>query len=256
MKKSLLLIVFALLGFSNASAQNDSFYGVFNHLGVGLNVGTEGIGFNVAAPLTKYLELSAGMDFMPGIKIDGDVDVNDINTHGYTVPIDEVNIEGNFSRTTMNVKFSCYPFGDKNNLFVAAGFSFGGKKIAKLKGHSDEIRNFMNRTDVPSDVKDMVYAEIDKYQVKFNHDGDVLGDVRVNGFRPYLGLGYGRMVPKKRVSVRAELGVQFHGKMKIYQGDTEVDTNDLQDVDDDISKIIDNFKVYPVFKLTLSGRIL
>ncbi len=256
MKKLFLFLALALSCFAKSSAQNESFYGVFNHVGAGLNVGTEGIGINVAAPLTKYLEVSAGIDFMPGFKINGDVDVNDLNTSGYTIPIDAVNVEGKFSRTTMNVKFSCYPFGDRNNLFVAAGFSFGGKKIAKLKGHSDDILNFMQRPDVPDYVKDEVYAQIDKYQVKFNENGDVLGDVRVSGFRPYLGLGYGRLVPKKRVGFRVELGAQFHGKMKIYQSDKLVDTNDIDDVDDDISKIVDKLPVYPVLKFTISGRIL
>lgn len=36
----------------------------------------------------------------------------------------------------------------------------------------------------PADVKNQVYAEIDKYDVRFNENGDLLGDVRVNGFVP------------------------------------------------------------------------
>jgi hypothetical protein len=57
---------------------------------------------------------------------------------------------------------------------------------------------------------------LDKYNVKFDENGDVNGDVRVKKFRPYAGLGFGRLIPKKRVGFRFELGCQFMGKMKVY----------------------------------------
>ena len=45
------------------------------------------------------------------------------------------------------------------------------------------------------------------------------------------------------------------GKLKVYQDNQEVKINELNDTDDDISKIIDKVKVYPVLKLTITGRI-
>ena len=83
----------------------------------------------------------------------------------------------------------------------------------------------------------------------------VNGDVRVNAVRPYLGLGYGRLVPNKRVGFRFELGVQIHGKIKVYQDDAEVPVGDHLDSDDDLSKIVKDLTVYPVLKFTLTGRI-
>lgn len=261
-----LLPLVALFICSTVQAQKVEDFGVFKHMGAGVSVGTEGIGINVATPVTNYLELGLGVNFMPGVKIKGDVDVNDI-TYTYTnpvtnveesktIPMDKVNISANLARTTFDFKANVYPFGTKNALFVAAGFSFGGKKIAKLKGHSEDVKNFMARTDVPEAAKDQVYAEIDKYQVDFDRNGDVKGDIRVNAFRPYLGLGYGRLVPKHRLGFRVELGCQFMGKMKIYQNDKEVNINELdKNKDDDVSKFVDKFKVYPVLKFTLAGRL-
>ena len=81
------------------------------------------------------------------------------------------------------------------------------------------------------------------------------GDVRVKKFRPYAGLGFGRLIPKKRVGFRFELGCQL-GKMKVYQNDTEVNINEMSKGKDDLSKIIDKLTVYPVLKFTLTGRIL
>ena len=67
MKKQLLFAVMALT-LTAASAQSDGFYGIFNHFGGDINVGSQGIGFDLATPITQYLEVSAGMNFMPGFK--------------------------------------------------------------------------------------------------------------------------------------------------------------------------------------------
>ena len=82
------------------------------------------------------------------------------------------------------------------------------------------------------------------------------GDIRVKSVRPYVGLGYGRLIPKNRIGFRLELGCQFMGKMKIYQNDKELSESLTGSDNSDLSKIIDKLKVYPVLKLTLTGRIL
>ena len=256
-KRLFLAILASILVSTGLQAQVENF-GTFSHVGANLNVGTEGIGFDVATPVTDYLEVSAGMQFMPGFKVSGDVSVNDIRvTNDVVIPMSQVNVEGKFARTTASLKLNCYPFGARNAFFVAAGFSFGGAKIAKLKGHSDDVRDFMANPNYSDDLKQQVYAEIAQYNISFNKDGDVLGDLRVNGFRPYLGLGYGRMVPKGRVGFRVELGCQFMGHIKAYQDGHEVATDKLRDLGkDDLSKLVDKFTVYPVLKFALTGRIL
>lgn len=235
-------------------AQNtDDFRGVFNHLGANLSVGTQGVGIGLATPLTPYLEVSMGMNIMPAIKAKGDANVNDITTGGMTIPLDKVEIKGNFARTTLDFAVNCYPFGNHNSFFVAAGFSFAGKKIAKLSGHSEEIKNVI--ATYPQ-FKDEIMVEIDKYNLRFDDNGDVYGDARVKAFRPYIGLGYGRLVPKKRIGFRVELGCQFHDKIEIYQDEQEVDISDYTDSDDTISDIVNKVKVYPVLKFAITGRIL
>ena len=43
--------------------------------GRGCGVGTEGIGFDVAVPLTKYVQARVGLNVIPKINIDTSVDV-------------------------------------------------------------------------------------------------------------------------------------------------------------------------------------
>jgi hypothetical protein len=63
---ALVLMVLPLLPIH---AQKVDDYGVFNHLGVGLSAGSQGISIDAAAPLTKYLELNFGVNFMPGFTL-------------------------------------------------------------------------------------------------------------------------------------------------------------------------------------------
>jgi hypothetical protein len=79
----------------------------------------------------------------------------------------------------------------------------------------------------------------------------------VNAFRPYLGLGYGRLVPRGRVGFRAELGLQFMGHIKVYQNDSKLDIDQFVNKgDDSLSKWVNKLAVYPVLKFMLTTRIL
>ena len=255
MKKQLIVCFMMLMGATTASAQLD-FYerGIFNHVGLNAGIGTEGIDVGIAAPITDYLELGLGVNFMPSFTVKGDanLDITVPAEYEQYVPKDnKVRIKGNFSRTTMDVKLSVYPFGDNSSFFVAGGFSYGGEKIAKLSGSSDIVSTLIAMGMNPNDFT----ADLSDYDIKFDENGDIHGDIRVKKFRPYVGLGFGRMVPKKRVSCRFEMGCQFMGKMKVYQNDKELPIMNDNNADDDLSKVIDKLTFYPVIKVTLTGRI-
>lgn len=262
------MLAFTCVGSVFAQESKSEFKrGVFNRLGINVGVGTEGIGVGVATPLTNFLEFEAGVNFMPGFKLSGDLDVPSktitVSEGGYyrqiQTPDATVNAKGDFSRTTFNFKANVYPFGANTKFFLAAGFSFGGEKIAKITGHSDEIANFVNQhSQYKQQILDQIGAQVGKYNIKFDDNLDVTGDVRCNAFRPYLGLGLGRLVPKNRVGFRFEAGCQFMGKLKVYQNGTEINLKEALDDagEDDISKFVDNWKFYPVLKFSLVGRIL
>lgn len=259
---------FGLLIASNGFAQFRR--SAFNHLGVNVGAGTEGIGVGVAAPLTNFLEFEAGVNFMPGFKVNADVNLEadgTLNVQGQeiAIPDSRVKVSANFARTTYNVKANLYPFGGSSKWFLAAGFSFGGAKIAKLNGHSDELQDFINQyPDQKQEILDRVGVALADYKVKLDDNCDINGDIRCNSFRPYLGFGFGRLVPRNRLGFRVELGCQFMGTLKVYQADQVLDINkilsDMVDGEDSgtdgISKFIENWKFYPVLKFQLVGRIL
>lgn len=275
MRKIALMAMLLFTAVGSSFAQNteveESEYrfsrGIFNHVGINVGAGLEGISVGVAAPITNFFEIEAGLNIMPGINIKGDVDIPassfDISQGGQTVsvpiPDSKVKAEGDFSRTSVNVKAYVYPFGSNTKFFIAGGLSMGGKKIAKVSGKSNELAQFAK--DYPEyrdQILDAVAANLGGYKVSLNEDFSVDADVRCNSVRPYLGLGFGRLVPKNRIGFRFELGCQFMGSLKVYENGQQVDLDQiLKDTgNDDISKIIKDFKIYPCLKFCLVGRIL
>ena len=248
-------------------AQKEYKRGFLNHLGINVGAGTEGISVGLAAPVTSFFEVEAGVNVMPSFKLSGDLDV-DVNTSSLPqVPNVQypheatIHAEGSFDRTTFNVKANLYPFGGGTKFFIAAGLSIGGEKIAEVSGSCDELRDFSQKLPTP-ELKDQfrqaVSANLAGYNLQFDENYNVQGDIRCKKVRPYLGLGFGRLVPKNRLGMRLELGCQFMDKLKVYQNDTEIDINKaLEDAgDDDLSKFVKDLKIYPVVKFSFTGRIL
>lgn len=262
-----MVAVILLTSVGSVMAQKEYKRGFLNHVGINVGAGTEGISVGLAAPVTSFFELEAGVNVMPSFKLSGDLDV-DVNTSSLpqvptvTYPTSAtIHAEGSFDRTTFNVKANLYPFGGGTKFFIAAGLSIGGEKIAEVSGSCDELRDFSQKLPTP-ELKDQfrqaVSANLAGYNLQFDENYNVQGDIRCKKVRPYLGLGFGRLVPKNRLGMRLELGCQFMDKLKVYQNDTEIDINKaLEDAgDDDLSKFVKDLKIYPVVKFSFTGRIL
>lgn len=267
MKKLMMVAVILLTSVGSVMAQKEYKRGFLNHVGINVGAGTEGISVGLAAPVTGFFELEAGVNVMPSFKLSGDLDV-DVNTSSLpqvptvTYPTSAtIHAEGSFDRTTFNVKANLYPFGGGTKFFIAAGLSIGGEKIAEVTGSCDELRKFsqsLPTQELKNEFRQAVSANLAGYNLQFDENYNVQGDIRCKKVRPYLGLGFGRLVPKNRLGMRLELGCQFMDKLKVYQNNTEIDINKaLEDAgEDDLSKFVKDLKIYPVVKFSFTGRIL
>ncbi|MGM9760300.1 MAG: hypothetical protein ACI30I_09365 [Parabacteroides sp.] len=223
-------------------------YGYFNSLGVGVSASTLGIGVDVATPVGNYLALRGGVSFMPGITVKDQVDVTLQgleNIPGYSSSA-SMDVEGSLKRATGEILLNLYPFRS-NGLFIAAGASFGGNKLVKLSGHSDAMRDLIAAGGSAG-------LEIGDVTIPVDKNGDVDGGLKVSSVRPYVGIGYGRAVPSKRVNFLLDLGVQIHGTPEVYAETGNV-SDLMREADNDFTDIINHFKVYPVLKLRISGKL-
>lgn len=249
MKKLSLVLTMALVVLSqSANAQTEN---LFNHLGGGISLGTDGIGIDLAMPMTDYFAVRAGVSFLPKVKYDADVDIDSTDP---TFTAKKVNVEGKLNKTDFKFLIDYYPF--KNASFhLTAGAFIGGSKLVNIYN----TETFLAKKDWGT-----AGIKLGDYRITSDENGNVAADVKVNSFKPYVGIGFGRAVPKSTISVSCDLGVQFWGKPSVWTttkddfGDKsyheltkgDVDNKDADKFFDIMSKIV----VYPVLNIRLSGR--
>ncbi len=253
MKKLILSGLAMILSLTSAVAQEET--GVGNHLGWGVGFGTEGFNASIATDMTQYAELEFGVNWAPGFARteSGHVFIlKKESPNGMHGICNSMDVKAKMNRATLDFKGSVYPFAINENftsdLFVALGVSFASKEIASLEGSC-----------IPTEkTEEQSYVRVGKYMLPLDKGYNADGSARVNSVRPYIGLGYGRLVPKNNLGFRVELGCQFNGKVKIYDNATDKECSLLADhgcpVDTKTQDVIDFFSIYPVLKVSLRGK--
>ena len=238
------MLLLLICGGHRVMAQAD--YGYFNSLGLGLSVSTVGVGLEVSTPIGNYLALRGGVSFMPKFTVTDEVNADLKGVpQGYPQSA-EVELEGSTKRTTGELLLNLYPFRS-NDFFVAAGASFGGDKFVQITGHSDELRQLIAAGGSAG-------LQIGDVSIPVDQNGNVSGGLKVSAVRPYVGLGYGRAVPSKRINFMLDAGVQLHGTPEVYSDFGQVDQL-MAEVDNDFTDIINKLKVYPVIRFRICGKL-
>ncbi len=226
---------------ASATAQSSE---IFNHLGAGVGVGTNGISVELATPVTKFIALRAGVSYMPAITFNANAEftyqVPSATTSEPVMRSGTVQLQGDLGRVQGQVIFNVYPM-PKIPLFVAVGGYFGGNKILKITGHSEELAN--------PDAQ----AVIGDYKIPADEQGNISGGLKVKGFRPYVGIGWGRSVPNKRVNFACDLGVQIQGKPELYTDYGEIDKS-IEEDDNAFNKVRNALTVYPTLTFRINFR--
>lgn len=94
-----IFIAFALLaGTLHAYAEENkksSIFGIANRIGIGVGVGTEGIGIDIATPLSRYVHASFGVDDLDKVVgQDPDDDISKILDYVKVYPVIKLSIRG------------------------------------------------------------------------------------------------------------------------------------------------------------------
>lgn len=237
MKRKLIAIACMALTALCASAKMP--VDVLDHLGINLGVGTTGISIEASTPLSRFVQMRAGVSIMPKVKFTTETDAYyyEDGLEYYT----EVDLDANLARVQGQILFNVYP-APTVPFYVAVGAYFGGNDLIKITGYSPELAATGGT------------VQVGDYEFEVP-DGYVRGGVGVKGFRPYVGIGYGRAIPKSRVNFSFDLGIQFHGKPSIYTNTGKVDISEFTD-DDIFQTIIDYAKFYPTLTFRLGFRAL
>lgn len=246
MKKTLLSLVVAIASALGANAQNWFSYDVCNHLSVGVEAGSPGIGIDVATTLGSHFQLRGGVTVMPTIKFSNELMAesqyfNDYyGDYGYYT--DYVDVEAKTGFVNGKLLLDFYP--SKNKIFhLTVGAYFGGSKIVEAYNKEDgALLDYRN-----------IY--IGDYQLTPDDNGNINAQIKTNSFKPYVGLGFGRSVSKRKMlSFQVDMGVQFWGKPKLMCNGEQLESSDFDD-EGEFLDVISNLRVYPVINFRLSGKI-
>ncbi|TGX80807.1 hypothetical protein E5358_11715 [Palleniella muris] len=276
MKKSILAVLLAFVAFSAKAENGCCDKNLFNHLGVGVEVGTTGIGFNLATPIGNYVQMRAGMSFLPNIKVkDIDVDLNGAQESwdefqaqlpvgheykGVGLP-EELLIDGKISMTNFKLLFDLYP-SKHSSFHFTAGFYAGKRQIIEAYTTNCqknlEAITYYNNNFAPQNNLQKIGVELGDYLLEPN-GSEARAYLKTSGFKPYLGIGSGRAVPRKRVSFAWDLGVQFWGTPKIFidqpEGQVQLQDEGVGGDGGKIIKTISKITVYPCLSFRINGRI-
>lgn len=274
MKKLLLVCALAVAGVGQTYAQLDTEdYGIFNHFGVGVGLGTNGITLDASTVVTPYVGIRAGVNIFPNVKITTDLGLGQIGDNaaasiaGLALPQGDYAFEAKTKMTTGHVLVDLFPFTSSSFRFTVGAY-FGSSKIISMNNEKDgallDVYQYNTRTGPYAGLPvsdDRIGVKLGDYFLEPDAKGNVQGGIKVNSFRPYVGLGFGRSVPKKRIGLQFDLGVQFWGTPKVFvkglNGEetlTEKDAKGNGDAGDAI-KTLSKISVYPNLSLRLVGRI-
>lgn len=252
------MLLFVAAGSMKAQTVEDNY--IFTHLGGNISVGTDGIGIEVATPITEWGALRAGVNFFPGIKVNKSVGYTLNGKHG------DGDVSAKFHKVDGKILYDFYPFRQQNSFHVTAGLFIGRGDIVTASFKEDPA------SPIGAGIsKNLPNGE--QWIVEADPTTGIL-DLRLktNVVKPYFGVGFGRAIPKKRVNVAFDLGVQIHGRprleglaslttmagrqtqwMELESSDFHFDESFNKDVDKAFD-IMNKVKVWPVLNIRITGR--
>lgn len=252
-----------------------------DHLTLGGEMGTMGIGLEAATPLRPNIRLRAGIMALPFTSVFADDSHQDFlevvsakgNSYDYMVARDErimkallkewlpyrsssfpntVDIKEKLLRIEGKVLVDFYPKRGSWFYFTAGAY-IGNMDQWHMKGGIDPI--YAKAVSVVNDY----LPEDDKMRLlsinpSFNYyseaevgsDGKVDYSYRVLPVKPYVGIGFGRMLPKRKLGCHFDLGVLYRGRWRVHSDGYHRD---------DFDPFFNWTSIYGIAALRLTGRL-
>lgn len=286
--RKILFAVIALLGIQSAAWAQKA----FQSLAFGIEAGTAGIGVELAMPLvTDHLFIRAGFN-APSIAttLDFDVSMAEVNSSIATVNSNleaaglpdrintsfddmKLNVTSTLNLSTVKAMLEYYPFR-KSSFHITAGVFYGmeGSYLSATATTDKTFWSNYKSLQAEVDAINEKYRDVPGYTpadistVNVNTDGQTLQVQEKDGagymeaaidiprLRPYLGLGFGRSVPRRRVGLQLDLGAIYMGAPSLSSGNEVAYDGDAQEVMPN-GLTLDDFKFWPVASLRLTIRL-
>jgi len=280
------VLLCCMTAWSGVSAQKA--VSAFSNLSLGVEFfSTTGLGIELATPLSPNFALRGGLSMLPvnysisfGAPVDQGI-ISEINnaitsnpgvmsilsqkglpTRAEDISTD-VNATASLNFVNGKILIDYYPSA-KHAFHITAGVYIGSSELIKLKGKMNQAVDFLNvlkdnnvldNNGVDFIDRSYVVDQEKGYQLNGSDIRDISGSVKISTVKPYLGLGFGRAVPKRRVGLTFEIGAFYQGTPALKS-----DNPDIQKLIDGeltgVTEILNKLPIYPVLSLKLNFRIL
>ena len=243
---TLLPTLLLLLASLPARAQFDLH--ILNHLAIGIEAGTAGVGIDASVPVTSFVDIQGGFTMMPRFSFNTSLET----TQPSPELADEIRMKGKPLMKGGKVLVNVMPLPMLTSFHVTAGAYFG----------SDEVLGLTNRDPLPDmaaynalhpDDKSM--ALVGSYLLEPDAEGSIDARFRVKPVKAYVGIGIGRGVPKRRIGFKFDVGCLIWGKPTLWQDGAVCPMSDSDEEGGGFMKLATKLRVYPMLNLRLSGRI-
>ena len=195
-----LLIAAALFAAPRVSAQD-----MFNHMSLGVTLGVDGVGLEIAAPMGNHFQLRGGYAIFP-YTYEKSFNFGTVNVNGTSRDMNNIPLSATlFPGGNANLLVDYYPF-NKGPFRLTAGLYVGTGRL--LKADADL------RKPLTTDEYGTLGVGFGHGEVSTDKQGYAHLDGKVNGVMPYVGLGLGRGVMDNRVTVTFDLGIIATGGIK------------------------------------------
>lgn len=260
MKKILLTLACVLM---QASASAQLGLRILNHLSVGAEIGTPGWGVDVAVPFTPFFDVQAGFTMLPKFSLSPSLKMSDVTyADGQTLSMSSVGMSGHPTMKEGKLLVNFMPLTLLSGFHITAGIYIGSGNIIEMRNDDPltELAAANQAIDAynerhPDAAQEHIGLKLGHYLLEPDQDGNIVARACVNKVKPYVGIGFGRAVPKGRIGLKVDLGCIIWGKPSVYCNDLKVSTTDIGDLSGGLTKVISKMPVYPVLNVRLCGRI-
>ena len=126
---------------------------LFNHLAIGIGIGTEGASLDLALPIGNYVQLRAGMSYLPSIKLTKHFDASKTGSTGTSnfdsitsilhditgLQFDEqIDMKANTQLWNGKILVDVFPFR-KKNWFFSVGLYVGPKQVMHIENAAEDM---------------------------------------------------------------------------------------------------------------------
>ncbi|MDD4515051.1 hypothetical protein [Massilibacteroides sp.] len=229
-----IIVLFAML-VTTITAQKE--YKPFGNMSVSVNVGTLGVGVQLASSVTPALSFRTGLSLL---KYSYDYEYKGVvsyKEYEMELPV-PLNAKANMVNGLLLADI--FPF-KKSPFHIIGGVYWGTANIINVVGEADYSVEITHELVIPA--KGVVSAKLETNKIK-----------------PYVGLGFTRSFTKNnRFGFTIELGAMFHGTPKVIIEESTVVTDygdfDIDGELNDMNKFLKDIKVYPLLNFQLNFRL-